>query len=125
MKTITQQLNVKDFPFEIRDKNNNEIYYENSNGHWWKQEYDSNNNRIYIENSDGGWWKQEYDSNNNVIYFENSDDYWEKREYNSNNNLIYFESSKGSIIDKRPKSTPELTMEELVSKLGYEFKIKK
>ena len=27
---------------------------------------------IYIENSDGGWWKQEFDSNNNRIYHENS-----------------------------------------------------
>jgi hypothetical protein len=34
MKTIAQQLNVKDFPFEIKDKNGNELYYENSNGFW-------------------------------------------------------------------------------------------
>ena len=80
MKTIAQQLNVKEFPFTIKDKNNNEIYSECSNGYWWKQEYDSNNNRIYIENSDGGWWKQEFDSNNNRIYHENS---------------------KGEVIDKR------------------------
>ena len=80
MKTIAQELKLKKFPYTIKDKNNNEIYYENSNGHWWKQEYDSNNNRIYIENSDGGWWKQEFDSNNNRIYHENS---------------------KGEVIDKR------------------------
>jgi hypothetical protein len=83
MKTIAQQLRVKEFPFILKDKNNNRIYYENSDGYWSKQEFDSKNNEIYWENS------------------------------------------KGSIINNRPKSTPEFTMEELVAKLGYEFKIKK
>tara|TARA_E500000305_G_C3830164_1_gene146960 strand:- start:189 stop:308 length:120 start_codon:yes stop_codon:yes gene_type:complete len=32
MKTIAQQLNVKGFPFKIRDKNGNEIYCETSDG---------------------------------------------------------------------------------------------
>jgi hypothetical protein len=83
MKTIAQQLNVKDFPFEIRDKNNNQIYFENSDGYWWKQEFDGNNNEIY------------------------------------------YEGSSGLIIDNRPNPTPEFTMEELIAKLGYNFKIKK
>jgi hypothetical protein len=83
MKTISEQLNVKDFPFIIKDSNNNEIY---------------------CEDSDGGW---------------------EKREFDGNNNKIYFESSNGIITDNRPKSTPEFTMEELIAKLGFEFKIKK
>ena len=30
MKTIAQQLNVTDFPFEIKDKNGNQIYFEDS-----------------------------------------------------------------------------------------------
>tara|TARA_R110000822_G_scaffold10358_3_gene39263 strand:+ start:710 stop:961 length:252 start_codon:yes stop_codon:yes gene_type:complete len=83
MKTIAQQLKVTEFPFEIKDKNNNLIYWEDS---------------------DGGW---------------------EKREFNKNNNRIYFVDSDGCIIDNRPKSTPEFTMEELIDKLGYDFKIKK
>ena len=103
MKTIAQQLNVKEFPFTIKDKNNNEIYSECSNGYWWKQEYDSNNNRIYSECSNGYWAKKEWDSTG----------------------LIYFEDSNGEIIDNRPKTTPEYTMEELIAKVGYEFKIKK
>jgi hypothetical protein len=53
MKTIAQQLNVKEFPFEIKDKNGNQIYSENSTGFWLKSEFDSNGNRIYYENSDG------------------------------------------------------------------------
>ena len=52
-KTIAQQLNVKEFPFSIKDKNGNEIYYEDSNGDWGKSEYDSNGNEIYFEHSDG------------------------------------------------------------------------
>ncbi len=125
MKTIAQELNVTDFPFEIKDKNNNQIYYEDSKGYWWKREFDSNNNEIYCENSTGYWCKREFDKNNNEIYYETSNGYWSKREFNKNNNLIYCEDSSGYIIDNRPKTTPEFTMEELVEKLGFEFKIKK
>ena len=77
MKTIAQQLNVKDFPFEISDKNGNQIYYENSDGYWAKYEYDSNGNEIYFENSTGYWVRQEYDSNGNPIHVEDSDGYVE------------------------------------------------
>jgi len=125
MKTIAQQLNVKDFPFVIRDKNNNLIYHESSDGYWLKREFDKNNNKIYHEYSDGYWSKREYDKNNNKIYHEYSDGYWYKQEYDSNNNRIYYESSSGDIIDKRPKPIPEFTMEELIAKVGFEFKIKK
>ena len=53
MKTIAQQLNITDFPFTVKDRNNKEIYYENSKGYWYKSEYDQNNNRIYYEDSNG------------------------------------------------------------------------
>ena len=82
MKTIAQQLNVTEFPFEIRDKNGNLTYFEDSNGSWGKRELDSNGNVIYYENSNGFWWKSEFDSNGNEIYYEDS---------------------KGKIIDNRPK----------------------
>jgi hypothetical protein len=52
MKTIAQQLNIKEFPFEIKDKKGRLIYFENSNRVWWKSEYYSNG-EIYLENSDG------------------------------------------------------------------------
>ena len=52
-KTIAQQLNVKEFPFEIKDKKGNIIYYEISNGYWSKREYDQNGNTIYYEDSEG------------------------------------------------------------------------
>jgi YD repeat-containing protein len=34
--------------------------------------YDTNGNLIYFENSNGYWYKYEYDSNGKVIYFEDS-----------------------------------------------------
>ena len=71
--TIAQQLKIKEFPFRIKDSNDNQIYFENSNGFWVKTEYDSNGNEIYYENSNGFWAKREYDSNGNKIYFEDSD----------------------------------------------------
>ena len=52
MKTIAQQLNIKSFPFEIEDSDGNGIYYEKSDGYWFRHEYDSNGNVIYYENSE-------------------------------------------------------------------------
>lgn len=122
MKTIAQNLNIKDFPFEIHDANGNRIYYEDSEGFWRKYEYNANGNVIYYENSDGYWvkhqydangkliyfeisygyWvKHQYDSNGNETYFENSYGYWWKRECDSNGNQIYYEDSDGEIIDNR------------------------
>jgi hypothetical protein len=104
MKTIAQKLKIKNFPFIIKDKNNNEIY---------------------CEDSDGDWEKREFDGNNNLIYYETSNGFWRKKEYDANNNEIYYEDADGDIVDNRPKTTPEFTMEELVAKLGFDFKIKK
>jgi hypothetical protein len=95
MKTIAQQLNITDFPFEINDKNGNEIYFENSTGYWYKYEYDSNGMKTYYEDSFGFWCKREYDSNGNRIYFENSD---------------------GDIIDDRPKPSCEGKIVEIEGK---------
>ena len=106
MTTIAQQLKIKEFPFQIKDSNGKEIYFENSEGYWWKQEFDSNGNKIYFENSTG---------------------YWNKCEYDSNGNEIYYETSKGNILNLRPK-TVELTMDEIAKKFGIDvnnLKIKK
>ena len=71
-KTIAQQLNITDFPFEIRDKEGNRIYFENSGRFWWKREHDSSGREIYFENSYGYWYKYGYDSVGNRIYYEDS-----------------------------------------------------
>ena len=103
MKTIAQQLNIKEFPFIIKDKSGKVIYWEDSKGDWDKSEYDSNGNQIYYEDSTGFWNKREYDSNGNKIYWENSYGNWNKREYDSNGNLIYSKNAYGYIEDNRPK----------------------
>jgi hypothetical protein len=106
IKTIAQELKVTEFPFIIKDKNGNEIYYEYSNGFWGKREYDQKGNPIYFENSTG---------------------FWSKREYNQNGNRIYYENSGGVIVDRRPKVV-ELTLDEIAAKLNIDvnlLKIKK
>ena len=96
MKTIAQQLKIKDFPFVIKDKDGNEIYFENSDGLWYKSEYDVNGYDIRYEDCTGYWRESEYDSNGREIYYENSD---------------------GAIRDKRPK-TVEVTLQQIADKLG-------
>jgi len=51
--TIAQQLNIKDFPFRIKDKNGNEIYVEHSDHTWYRAEFDEYGNRIFTENYTG------------------------------------------------------------------------
>ena len=69
-KVFNQPVTIKSN--RVYDTNGKEIYYEDSNGYWYKKEYDDNGNVFYYENSDGEWGKYEYDTNNNEIYHENS-----------------------------------------------------
>ena len=89
---------------DIRNKDNELIYTEQSNQSWAKWEYDSQGNRVYFEDSTGVWIKYEYDSQGNQIYFECSTGYWSKQEYDYKGNEIYLENSNGIIIDNRPKT---------------------
>jgi len=86
MKTIAQELNITDFPFQIEDSRGNLIYTEEHDNYWLKSQYDDKGVLIYYENSEGIWAKWEYDSQGNEIYYENSD---------------------GKIIDSRPKPQAE------------------
>ena len=74
-QTIGQQIKW-DFKtngnLEIRNKNDNRIYYERSDGFWTKREYDSRGNRIYYEDSNGFWVKWKWDSQGNQIHYEDS-----------------------------------------------------
>ena len=51
--TIAQRLNIKDFPFVIRDSGDRIIYYENSDHFWEIHEYEQSGKQIYYENSEG------------------------------------------------------------------------
>ena len=126
-QTIAQQLNVKEFPFTIKDKYGNIIYYESFEAYWWKKEYQANNGyETKFENSGGFWWKKEYNTNNKITRHENSYGHWSKWEYDAQGNEIYYANSKGIIDDKRPKV--ELTLDEIAQKFGVDvnqLKIKK
>jgi hypothetical protein len=104
---------------EIKDKNGNQIYYENSDGYWSKWEYDSKGNEIYLEDSYGFWRKWERDSQGKLIYYEDSTGRWDKHKYDSKGNEIYLETSRGVIIDNRPKpcSDKEIVIEGVKYKL--------
>jgi len=97
MKTIAKQLNIKTFPFEIKDADGNCIYCEDSNGYWNKSEYDANGYCIYYESSNG---------------------YWDKREYDADGYCIYHEDSYGVLVDNRPKKTDVQKAIELLTKEG-------
>ena len=104
MKTITEQLNVKEFPFIIKDKNGNIIYYEFEDKSWVRRELDEEGNETYYETYSGFWSKSEYDSNNNNLYYEDS------YGYKSDNRVV------------------ELTLDQIAEKFGIEvsqLKIKK
>jgi hypothetical protein len=94
--TIAQQLKIKEFPFEIKDSDGNQIYFENSEGYWSKCEWDSKGNTIYFGDSYG---------------------YWAKRKYDSEGNRIYYENSYGAIHDNRPKTEIQKAIE-LLTKEG-------
>jgi hypothetical protein len=51
--TIAKQLKIKEFPFIIKDSEDNKIYFENSDGYWVKREYNSEGKEIYFEDSYG------------------------------------------------------------------------
>lgn len=121
-QTISQFLNIKDFPFVINDKNGNVIYLETSNGFWCKRDLDKNGNEIYLENSNGFWEKREYDAQGNEIYYEDSAGFWSKREYNAQGDQIYYEDSNGYIFDKRSKTVVEMTLQQVADKLGMNVK---
>ena len=121
MKTIAQQLNVTTFPFIIKDKDGNRIYYEGSDGIWSKHERDALGNVIRFELSDGTWCKHERDARGNEIYYEDSDGTWRKCERDSNGNEIRYENSYGYIKDNRPKIV-ELTLQDIADKMGINVK---
>ena len=80
MKTITplsetyKELGIAfTFPIDIEDSHGNKTYFEDSDGFWYRCEYDKNDNETYCENSDGYWLRYEYDKNGNETYFEDSD----------------------------------------------------
>jgi len=146
--TIAQQLNVKQFPFSIKNEAGQEIYKEYCMGQWSKWEYDELGNRTYYENESGYWIRRTYDEKGNMLRYEVSSGYWATQEYDEYCNYTRLETSAGNVtlyeydkhnkciykeinsvveFDNRPKPI-ELTMDEIAEKLGIDvnlLKIKK
>jgi hypothetical protein len=80
--TLAQQRGITDFPYTIRNENNDLIYVETYSGTWIKREFDSRGNEIYVDNSEGFFYRKEYDDQGREIYYENS---------------------RGRIVDNRPR----------------------
>ena len=111
---ITDKTNVE-FPIIIKDKRGNEIYSQYESGYWEQYTYDDNSNVLTCKDSYGDWYEYTYDDNRNVLTYKDSDgDYKIKGEYVTKQEFKAFVNG-----------TPEYTMEELVAKLGHNFKIKK
>jgi hypothetical protein len=123
---MTQQLNALGAfeNLQLFDSKGNKVYkfISYSDGGWSKYTYDSNGNKLTYEDSNGDWSKYTYNSKGNELTNEDSNGYWRKRTYDSNGNILTFENSYG---EKRGFDIPEYTMEELATKLGHDFKIKK
>jgi hypothetical protein len=84
--------------------------------------FDKDGNRVYKfgVHYNKSWYKSTYDSNGKELTFENSTGYWYKRTYNSNGKELTYENSCG---EKMGFDIPEFTMEQLVEKIGHNFKI--
>ena len=120
-KTIAQQLNITKFPFIIKDDKGNQVYYETSNGYWAKRHFDEKGNEVYYENSKGYWAKYQFDEKGNPVYYEDSTGYWAKYQFDEKGNRVYYENSNGKIIDKRPKQTVEITLDEIAKKFNVDI----
>jgi hypothetical protein len=94
MKTIAQQLNIKTFPFIVKDTDGKMVYCEYSDGFWEKREW----------------------AGSEMIRYEDSKGFSEKMEW-ADGNRIYYENSYGVIIDNRPKTNIQKAID-LLTKEG-------
>ena len=122
---MTQQLNALGAfeHLELFDYKGNRVYEfstDSDDGFWTKSTYDSKGNELTNEDSNGYWRKRTYNSNGNQLTFENSDGDWWKYTYDSKGKELTYEDSTGV---KRGFDIPEFTMDQLVEKIGYNFKI--
>ena len=71
------------------------IYYEDSDdcNHEEWYEYDKNNNCIYYKDSNDNEEWREYDKNRNIIHYRNSNNFEYWNEYDENSNIIHYKNS--------------------------------
>jgi YD repeat-containing protein len=99
--TIAQQLNITEFPFEI--KTNAGL-------------------PVYTEGQDGRWYRFKYNANGDITRYETSTGYWYTWEYDADGDIIYRETQDGVTYDERNHKAVVLTMDEIAQKLGIDVK---
>jgi len=96
-------------------ENANKLTYKSSDGFSSERTYDENGNQLTYKDSNGYSFEYSRDENGNALTYKNS--------------RGHYEIKGKSVTQKEYESfingTPEYTMEELVEKLGHNFKIKK
>jgi len=97
------------------DENGNPLTFKDSDGYSSKRTYDENGNELTFQDSDGYSWKKTYNENGNELTFQDSDGYSSKRTYDENGNTLTFKDSDGVKIGF---DIPELTMEQVIEKIG-------
>ena len=60
------------FPIAITNETGKATYHEDSDGFWYRREYDKGGKQTYYEDSDGDWERYEYGEKGNRTYYENS-----------------------------------------------------
>lgn len=124
---------------ELFHKNNGHRAYSFlaiSNGFSCEQTYDEQGKQLTFKGSDGYSCEYTYDEKGNELTFKNSSGFSCEYTYDEQGKRLTFKDSsgyyqiKGKAVTKEEyesfiNGTPEYTMEELVSKLGHNFKIKK
>ena len=97
------------------DENGNELTYKNSVGGSCEYTYNENGDRFTFKDSNGNSSEYTYDENGKRLTFKNSDGYSWKKTYDENGNELTYKNSDGT---ERGFDIPELTMEQVVEKVG-------
>ena len=69
-KTKARELGITKFPYRETDKNDNQTYWENSNGDWYKWRYNEKGKITYYESCIGQWWSTKFNNNGYETYKE-------------------------------------------------------
>jgi hypothetical protein len=112
-QTIAQFLGLtieQSKPFIIKNERGQEIYYENSKGIWWKEEFNEQGKSIFFLSSEGVWSKNQWNEQGKNTRFENHTGHWRISEYNEQGEEIFCEDKSGIFFDHRPKPKIELTL---------------
>ena len=102
---------------KLYNKAGNLVYRftKNSGGFSWERTYDENVKVLTFKDSSGYSYEYTRDENGNELTFKNSNGYSWESTYDENGNELTFKNSDG---EERGFDIPELTMEQVIEKIG-------